>query len=82
MFPFPDVLYSGPHCIKEIFKHFCRTLSEMEHQMAESENEIRARDENISNLKENISNLKLIISRITSNNNDMLAILVKKWQSW
>ena len=44
----------------------------MEHQMAESENEIRARDETISNLK-------LIITRITANNNDMLAILVNNF---
>jgi len=46
-------------------------LSELEHRLADSESELHGQDKNISNLK-------LIISRLTANNNDMLAILSTK----
>ena len=48
-----------------------RALGELEHRLADSEDELHHRDEKISNLK-------LIISRLTANNNDMLAILSTK----
>jgi hypothetical protein len=44
-------------------------LSETEGRLVEADAELDHRDENVRNLK-------LIVQRLTSNNNDMLAILV------